>query len=1229
MDQSQFNPFEKIAKFNHKNYKSIAFFSFITVILLIPLALSAFANTSSATTSFLSGNLESIEVNDLLKEQFPDRSESNMIIILEKENGDSILLNDSLSVMLAISEALQNNEEIGDKVEISSIASIETGAQQAYDEGLNEAKDLITESLIEPLNIIAENISYLKSIYSNISDLAITIEQMGAFVDAYAILFYDLARSTYYLSNITSAFDSYFYFSDYSLLDPYWFNNSGTMPLNKLLVLQSYVGAFQNITQIRASPIFTDSFFNGFTFNFLNLSISSFSQLSDAEYVASPLYHLLLSLKQSWDNAFNNFTMTNPFGLSGSLTAIDPFTAQISQGLVLSNLNDIAQTAFPEFLAGLTKMFSQGGFDEESLDFGSLNPQAMLSVSVNNTLIQGLHDFPLGYMTTWADVSRSIFYLDNLTIGYDDFSSYINLTEIGVVQSYWVNESAGLWPFDPTILIATYNYTSFPAFFPFNLTKYGRYIINQALNNPIDADNMINDLVFEFLNQSFLMSAFFGNTTAYFASQEYAGLLLFRSTWNNLFSLFFSFDPLLNDLVGIPPGSPLVEFSQLGLVNRLNSFLNLTFVNYVSSSFETLSSASMGSSTTPIIPGPLYGLSVMNQSQLELYTNALATSLFSEFEISGLNSSQISTILETNLVPVGVEYRFNSTIPESVLKTNVMFLFNSILLQAESNQSLTDLFGTGSSEFSSPLYEPYIDAITEAINISLVLNQVYDTTVATPTLTVSEISTNASDRVVTLLRTLITFPTLNNNLGQDSEAFTPILEGFVGHNNKTTLLFVTFPGISDEEELNGYVELVRTEISSVLSEPTIEGNYNVWVTGGIPIGFDTDTSLEADIETVDRVTVVLVLVLLTMVFLSVVAPAVPLAGIGMAIMSALGTVYVLSEIIDIGIPSIMISLLTVTMLGAGVDYCLFVMWRYKEERQRGVNKYSAVKESVIHAGESVASSGSTVMIGFGSLLLSSFSLLNQMGLGPMIGIGFSLLAALTIIPIGLYLFGDRLFWPRKFRKDYLKKLEESGYDQAEIRQNPTAPISTKPSKNNEKDPFLRKMAKFTVKHPLIIIGIFVIVSIPFIYQVSRIEVSYDSVDFLPRNVEAVEGLEHLQGKFSLGTIFPVQVVLHFEDPISDNASAPFYNQEKLDLIDAFTTDLLNEFGETSDGRVWVAKITTITRPYGTPINRSEPLDEIAIAQMKQFVGSTSNNTIIVNLEVGEEIVNILVSAQKM
>jgi RND superfamily putative drug exporter len=120
----------------------------------------------------------------------------------------------------------------------------------------------------------------------------------------------------------------------------------------------------------------------------------------------------------------------------------------------------------------------------------------------------------------------------------------------------------------------------------------------------------------------------------------------------------------------------------------------------------------------------------------------------------------------------------------------------------------------------------------------------------------------------------------------------------------------------------------------------------------------------------------------------------------------------------------MLALLTVTMLGAGVDYCLFILWRYKEERQNGRNRYIAIREATIHAGESVVSSGSTVMIGFGSLLLSSFPLMTQLGLGPMVGIAFSLLAALTIIPILLHLLGDKIFFPRNFDKEYEKRKTE-------------------------------------------------------------------------------------------------------------------------------------------------------------------------------------------------------------
>ncbi|OLS20904.1 MAG: putative membrane protein YdgH [Candidatus Heimdallarchaeota archaeon LC_3] len=1217
MDNSNsFNPFEKIAKFNQKNFRSIAFFAFITVILMIPLAISAFQNTSSATTSFLSGNLESLEVNEILEREFPDRSESSLIIIIEDKNNNTILSDDSLGFLLDVADTLQRNDEIGDKIEISSIASIEADVQQAFDDGLTKAEQLIEVSLTDPLTALADNLTNLKTIYSNISTLATSIEQMGSFTDIFAFVFYDLARGAFYLNNITQAYDSYFNYTDYAKIEQVW--DTTFSPMNKLMVLQSYVGTFHNISQIEASPIFADAFLNSLTFNLLNFSIYNFHQLDDqlntTPYLLSPLYQILLGLNQSWVEAFNSYIQTLPTSsVYGNFLGNDTFgnnmpSINLSQLIIVSYLKDIAQTAFPSFFNSLLTLQAQGGFGSDSLNFGSFDTQAMLNIQVNNSIIESLHLFPLGYMQLWIDVARSIYYLGNLTSAYEDATTFIGFPEIGTVQA--IIENLG-WAFDPAILIGTYNYTSIPIILN---TKLGNITYNQVFSTPSLADNTINGITFELFNLS-LFSQYStmnpGNPLGYFSSEEYFSLLVFNSTWNYIFSKFTIFDQISDELKLVP------SIGQFSMLNKMLPIANTSFVSYVSSSFEMFTSNIDTNSSSGSL-GARYGLTIENQSHLEIYATLFSQGLLSSFITTGINITDITPLLSTNIVPLAVEYRYNSSIPENLLKPAVLELISTIIFGSETNVSITDLFVSGGTTSFTSLFEPYLDNITNAANFSLIISQLYDTTVINSTITVAEISSDASKRIITELRSLIPVPTIENSFGQDSESFSPILKGFVSTSNKTTLIFVTFPGIKDEEELNSYVDVVREDLHNLLVANGVESKYAIWVTGGIAIGFDTDTSLEEDISTVDRVTIVLVLILLTIVFLSVIAPAVPLAGIGMAIMSALGTIYVLSEILDIGIPSIMISLLTVTMMGAGVDYCLFVMWRYKEERQRGVNKYSAVRQSVIHAGESVASSGATVMIGFGSLLLSSFSLLNQMGFGPMIGIGFSLLAALTIIPIGLYLFGDNLFWPRNFRKDYEKKLAEKGINQADIRQGKPIPIQTM-KKNNKKEPFLRRMAKFTVKHPVLIILGFAVISVPFVYEVSRIEISYDSVDFLPQGVEAVEGLKELQGDFSLGRLFPLQVVLDFNNPISDAPNSSFYNLDKLVLIDQFVEDLYAEFSLTSDGRIWIDEIDTITRPYGTRLNLNQNLDVGTIAQMKQFIGPISNTTIIVNVLVGFDI----------
>ena len=88
----------------------------------------------------------------------------------------------------------------------------------------------------------------------------------------------------------------------------------------------------------------------------------------------------------------------------------------------------------------------------------------------------------------------------------------------------------------------------------------------------------------------------------------------------------------------------------------------------------------------------------------------------------------------------------------------------------------------------------------------------------------------------------------------------------------------------------------------------------------------------------------------------------------------------------LGIYYITTILVLVSMLGAGCDYCIFIISRYREERMNDKPHLDALRESIIWAGESIVTSGISVIIGFGSLALCSFSLVSTMGIVLALGI---------------------------------------------------------------------------------------------------------------------------------------------------------------------------------------------------------------------------------------------------
>src|SRR5262249_49696268 len=105
----------------------------------------------------------------------------------------------------------------------------------------------------------------------------------------------------------------------------------------------------------------------------------------------------------------------------------------------------------------------------------------------------------------------------------------------------------------------------------------------------------------------------------------------------------------------------------------------------------------------------------------------------------------------------------------------------------------------------------------------------------------------------------------------------------------------------------------------------------------------------------------------------------------------------------------------VLLYGAGTDYCLFLISRYREELAIGTELHAAVSRSVTAVGGSLAASAGTVVCGLGLMGFAEFAKVRGAGPATALSLAVILLASLTLAPALLHLLGRHVFWPRKQR----------------------------------------------------------------------------------------------------------------------------------------------------------------------------------------------------------------------
>ncbi|HSC90097.1 MAG TPA: MMPL family transporter [Gaiellaceae bacterium] len=189
-----------------------------------------------------------------------------------------------------------------------------------------------------------------------------------------------------------------------------------------------------------------------------------------------------------------------------------------------------------------------------------------------------------------------------------------------------------------------------------------------------------------------------------------------------------------------------------------------------------------------------------------------------------------------------------------------------------------------------------------------------------------------------------------------------------------------------------------------------DGGLRVAVTGGA--GFEADIANVFDGLDVDLLlgTGLLVLVLLILIYRSPVFWIVPFVTVALAEGAVRGLTSLAAEA-GVTVSPQSSGIVSVLVFGAGTDYALLLVARYREELRRVEDPHDAMATTMRTAGPAVFASGATVAAGLLVLALSVIG--STAGLGPIaaIGVTVAMLAMLTILPAALVVVGRRAFWP--------------------------------------------------------------------------------------------------------------------------------------------------------------------------------------------------------------------------
>lgn len=416
-------------------------------------------------------------------------------------------------------------------------------------------------------------------------------------------------------------------------------------------------------------------------------------------------------------------------------------------------------------------------------------------------------------------------------------------------------------------------------------------------------------------------------------------------------------------------------------------------------------------------------------------------------------------------------------------------------------------------------------------------------------------------------------------LDRNTEVFGQKFVSQVGPHGQAALVLLQ---LSNEFMAVGNMSFLRTvkaHFAEVEDAPTFPKGLQLEVSGSAALGGDMLFSAEQSIRNTERGTVLLVLVILLLVYRAPGLVLIPLTTIVVSVAVAKNLVAAISKFsLVTGLFSLRIFTTTeifviVILFGAGTDFCLFLIARYREELQRGMDSPVAIAHALSQVSGALIGSALTTVLGLGMMFFADFGKFSDGGPSIALCLLVALAACLTLAPALLRAAGRWVFWPFGVGT-HLADHEPTGETD---------------DTSEAVEPALRgtmwdRIAGFIITRPgLILVGSLCVLA-PLAYRGLSTTISYDLVNELSEDLPSVKGTRLLRQHFLPGEVGPITLLTLQEDNRFDTPEG----QAQIARLTKYLFDLTYRH---SSGNVIrpILSVRSLTEPLGSPPGTFNPL----------------------------------------